>query len=53
VVAHLPLPNATCVSNTLDGSEDGILYRESFEYSENVSKDDLSDSDEDFLGFYN
>ena len=40
------------ISNTLDGSEDDNLYEESDASSENNHEDDFSDSDDDFLGFY-
>ena len=40
------------ISNTLDGSEDDILYEESDVSSENNCEDDFTGSDEDFLGFY-
>jgi len=39
------------ISNTLDRSEDDILYEESDTLSENNHEDDFSDSDKDFLGF--
>jgi hypothetical protein len=40
------------ISNTLDGSDDDILYEESDTSSENNNEDDFSGSDDDFLGFY-
>ena len=40
------------IINALDGSEDDILYEESDASSENNYEDDFSDSDDDFLGFY-
>jgi hypothetical protein len=40
------------ISNTLDGSEDDILCEESDASSKNNHEDDFSDSDDDFLGFY-
>ena len=39
------------ISNTLDGSEDDILYEENDALSENNHEDDFSGSD-DFLCFY-
>ena len=38
------------ISNALDGSEDDILHEESDASSENNHEDDLSGSDDDFLG---
>ena len=40
------------ISNAIDGSEDDILYEESDASSENNHEDDVSGSDDDFLGFY-
>jgi len=40
------------ISNALDESEDDILYEESDASSENNHEDDISGSDDDFLGFY-
>jgi hypothetical protein len=40
------------ISNALDGSEDDILYEESDALSENNGKNDVSGSDDDFMGFY-
>ena len=40
------------ISSALDGSEDDILYEESDASSENNQEDHFSDSDDDFLGFY-
>jgi len=40
------------ISSALDGSEDDILYEESDASSENNHENDFSDSDKDFLGFY-
>ena len=40
------------ISNALDRSEDDILYEESDTSSENNHEDDISGSDDDFLGFY-
>ena len=39
------------ISNALDGSEDDILREESDASSENNHKDDISGSDDNFLGF--
>jgi hypothetical protein len=40
------------ISNALDGSEYDILSEESDESNENNREDDLSGTDDDFLGFY-
>ena len=40
------------ISNTLDGSEDDILYEDSDAMSEKNHEDDFSGSGNDFLGFY-
>jgi len=40
------------ISNALGGSEDDILYEESNASSENNHEDDFSDSDDDFMGYY-
>jgi hypothetical protein len=40
------------ISNTLNGSEDGIVYEESDASSEKNCENDVRGSDDDFLGFY-
>ncbi|KAG8225841.1 hypothetical protein J437_LFUL004770 [Ladona fulva] len=40
------------ISNVLDGSEDDILYEESYDSRENNCKYDFSSSDEEFMGLY-
>jgi len=39
------------ISNTLDGSEDDILYEEIDASIENNHEDDFSGSEDDFMGF--